>query len=101
MWFHVSLGTKLKPEFKNTTGIQDWCFHGDDYEEYRLLGYKNTVLTSQEKHYVSATEPSRLMLCKILGFDDSDYEEYRLLGYKNPVLTAQEKHHVSATEPSR
>jgi hypothetical protein len=37
---------------------------GGDYEECRLLGYKNPVRTSQETHYVSATEPSRLMLCK-------------------------------------
>jgi hypothetical protein len=29
------------------------------YEECRLLGYKNPVRTSQETHYVSATEPSR------------------------------------------
>jgi hypothetical protein len=36
-----------------------------DYEECRLLGNKNPVHTSQETHYVSATEPSRLMLCKI------------------------------------
>jgi hypothetical protein len=34
-------------------------------EECRLLGYKNAVLTSQETHCLSATEPSRLMLCKI------------------------------------
>jgi hypothetical protein len=39
--------------------------HGSDYEEYCLLGYKNPVRTSQETHYVSATELSRLMLCKI------------------------------------
>jgi hypothetical protein len=43
-------------------------FHGGDYEECRLLGYKNPVHTSQETHYVSATEPSQLMLCKICGF---------------------------------
>jgi hypothetical protein len=36
-----------------------------DYEEWHLLGYKNPVRTSQETHYVSATEPSRLMLCNI------------------------------------
>jgi hypothetical protein len=35
------------------------------FEECRLPGYKNTVRTSQETHYVSATESSRLMLCKI------------------------------------
>jgi hypothetical protein len=40
-------------------------FHGGDYEECRLLGYKNPVSTSQETHYVSATESSQLMLCKI------------------------------------
>jgi hypothetical protein len=36
-----------------------------DYEECRLLGYKNPVPTSEETHYVCATEPSRLMLCKV------------------------------------
>jgi hypothetical protein len=36
--------------------------------EYHLLGYKNPFRTSQETHYVSATESSRLMLCKIWGF---------------------------------
>jgi hypothetical protein len=41
------------------------CLHGGDYEEYRLLGYKNPVRTSQEAHYVSNTESSHLMLCKI------------------------------------
>jgi hypothetical protein len=55
-------------------------FHGCDYEECRILGYKNPVRTSQETHYVSATEPSRLMLCKIRGFRGGDYEECRLLG---------------------
>jgi hypothetical protein len=36
-----------------------------DYEECRLLGYENPVRTSQVTHYVSTTESSRLMLCKI------------------------------------
>jgi hypothetical protein len=40
-------------------------FHGGDYEEWRLLGYKNPARTTQETHYISATEPSQLMLCKI------------------------------------
>jgi hypothetical protein len=40
-------------------------FHGSDYEECRLLGYKNPVRTSQETYYVSDTEASQLMLCKI------------------------------------
>jgi hypothetical protein len=50
------------------------AFHGGDYEECRLLGYKTTVRSSQEKQYVSATELSCLMLCKIWGFDGGDYE---------------------------
>jgi hypothetical protein len=37
-----------------------------------LLGCKNPVRSSQETHYVSATEPSRLMLCKIYGFHGGD-----------------------------
>jgi hypothetical protein len=47
--------------------------------ESRLLGYKNPVRTSQEAHYVSAAEPSRLMLCNICGLHSGDYEECRLL----------------------
>jgi hypothetical protein len=66
-----------------------------------LLGYKETVRTSQETRYVSTTELNRLMLCKIWGVHLSDYEECRLLGYKNPVRTSQETHYVSAKEPSR
>jgi hypothetical protein len=30
---------------------------GGGCEEFRLLGYKKPVRTSQETHYVSATEP--------------------------------------------
>jgi hypothetical protein len=67
-------------------------FHGGDYEECRLLGYKTPDRTSQETYYVSATELSQLLLCKIRGFHGSDYEEYRLLGYKTPVRTSQETH---------
>jgi hypothetical protein len=44
------------------------CFHGGDYEECRLLGYKSPIRTSQGTHYVSATESSRLMLCKVEVF---------------------------------
>jgi hypothetical protein len=32
------------------------------------------------RHYVSATEPSQLMLCKICCFHGGDHEELRLLG---------------------
>jgi hypothetical protein len=55
-------------------------FHVGDYEEWRLLGYENPVRTSQETHYVSATESSQLMLRKICNFHVGDYEEWRLLG---------------------
>jgi hypothetical protein len=60
----------------------------------------NPVRTSQET-YISATELSQLMLCKIWGFHGGVYEECRLLGYKNPVRTSQETHYVSVTECSR
>jgi hypothetical protein len=69
-------GTGLKRHEVPVTGgignITSWNLtckvrgcHGSDYEECRLLGYKNQVRTSQETHYVSTTEPSQLMLCKI------------------------------------
>jgi hypothetical protein len=76
-------------------------FHGSNYEECRLLGYKNPVLASQETHYVSTTEPSPLMLCNIWGFHGGNYKECLLLRYKNPGRTSQETHYVSATEPSK
>jgi hypothetical protein len=41
------------------------CRLEDGAEECRLLGYKTPVRTSQETHYLSVTESSRLMLCKI------------------------------------
>jgi hypothetical protein len=78
-----------------------WGFHGGVYEECRLLGYKNPVRTSQETHYVSATEPSQLMLCKNWGFHGGVYEECLLLRYKNPVFTSPETHYVSATQSSQ
>jgi hypothetical protein len=53
-----------------------WGFHGSDYEEIRLLGYKTPGRTSQETHNVSATQSSRLMLCKILCFHSDNYDEY-------------------------
>jgi hypothetical protein len=74
-----------------------WSFHCGDYEECRLLGFKNPVCTSQETRYVSATESSQLMLCRIWGFHGVDYEECRLLGFKNPICTSQETHYFSAT----
>jgi hypothetical protein len=67
-------------------------FHGGDYEECRLLGYKTQFVLHRRHttlHY-STTESSRLVLCKIYGFHGCDYEECRLLGYKYPVRTSQE-----------
>jgi hypothetical protein len=78
-----------------------WGFHGSDYEECHLLGYKTQILRSQETHYVSATEPSQLMLCRNWGFDGGGYEECRLLGYKNSIQILQETQYFSATEPSQ
>jgi hypothetical protein len=42
-----------------------WGFKGIDYEKCRLLVYKDSVFTSQDPYYVSATESNRLMLCEI------------------------------------
>jgi hypothetical protein len=50
------------------------------------------------KHYMSATELSLLMLCKIWDFHGGYYEECRLLGYKNPVQSLEETHYISTTE---
>jgi hypothetical protein len=71
-------------------------FHGGDYEECRLLGYKNPVRTSQETHYFSATEPSRLMLCRILGFYGGDCEECRLLGYKTEFIPHRKYYEIQS-----
>jgi hypothetical protein len=71
------------------------------HRECRLLEHKTPVRTSQETHYISATESSQLMRCKIWGVHGSDYEECRLLGCKNPVRTSQGTHYISTTESSR
>jgi hypothetical protein len=78
-----------------------WGFRGVDYEECHFLRYKHRVCTTQETQYVSATEPSRLMIYKIWGFHGSDYEQCRPLGYKYPVHTPYETNYVSATEASQ
>jgi hypothetical protein len=59
--------------------------------------FKNPVLTSQETHYVSATEPSRLML---FGETVAVYSENHT-EHTDTVRTSQETHYVSATEPNR
>jgi hypothetical protein len=55
-----------------------WRFPAGDYEEYRLLGYKNPVRTSQETHYLSRDQPVNSI--QITVFHGSDYEECCLLG---------------------
>jgi hypothetical protein len=62
---------------------------------------KNAIFWDVRTRYVSATEPSQLMLCQIWGFHACGYEECCLLGYKNPIRTSQETHYVSTTEPSQ
>jgi hypothetical protein len=97
MYSNITLISNLKVVEQDTL-TKIWGVHFNDYEECRLLGYKNPVSPSQEPHYVSATEIRWLMLCKIWGYHGSDYGECRLLGYKNPVSPSQETHYVSATE---
>jgi hypothetical protein len=78
-----------------------WGFHGGNYEERPLLGFKKPLQTSQETLNLSAIEPSQLMLCKISGFHGGDYEECRLLGFKKPLHNSQETLNLPAIEPSR
>jgi hypothetical protein len=69
--FHYGIAThnvslrKCHLTGKNEPRCKIWGFHGSGYEECRLLEYKNPVRTSQETHYISVTESSQLMLCKI------------------------------------
>jgi hypothetical protein len=53
------------PASEDTADVRFEVFHCSDYEECRLLGYKNPFRTSQETHYVPTTELSQLLLCKI------------------------------------
>jgi hypothetical protein len=69
----TSTSHNLLPPLPVTSVCKIGRFHGGVYKECSLLGYKNPVRTSQETHYVSATERSRLMLCKILGFHGGDW----------------------------
>jgi hypothetical protein len=67
------------------------------FEVFTAVTMENVVFWDIEpefvphrRHYVSASEPSRLMLCKIWDFPGGDYEECRLLEYKTPVRTSEE-----------
>jgi hypothetical protein len=72
----VVIGIYSQFSLKQLDGGKIWSFHCSNYEDI----YKNPDRTSEETHYVSATEPSQLMLCKVWGFRDGDYEACRLLG---------------------
>jgi hypothetical protein len=68
--FHNMLGIyREAAQFvQRKDGCADVCQQSRGFyhkKECRLLGYKNPVRTSQETHYGSATDSSRLMLCKI------------------------------------
>jgi hypothetical protein len=58
--------------------------------------HTDTVHTSQETHYVSATEPNRLIL---FGETDAVYCE-KHTEHTDTVRTSQETHYVSATSPT-
>jgi hypothetical protein len=59
----------------NSLTCKIWGFHSSDYEDLK------TQFVPHRKHYVSAIESSRLILCKISRFHDGDYVECRLLRY--------------------
>jgi hypothetical protein len=65
---------------RKQTYIKVWGSYSSDYEECRLLGYKNPVRTSQETYYFSVTEPSRLMPRNISSFHGGNYEEREVGG---------------------
>jgi hypothetical protein len=44
----------------NSDFVRFEMYHSSDHEECRPLGYKRPVRTSQETHYISATEAIRL-----------------------------------------
>jgi hypothetical protein len=63
----------------------------------RTIGNTDTVRTSQETHYVSATEPNRLMLFReIVAVYCENHTEHT-----DTVRTSHETHCVSATKPNR
>jgi hypothetical protein len=58
-----------------------------------LIAYKNSVRTSRETHYVSATKPNRLMLFRetVAVYCKKKTE------HTDTVRTSQETHYDSAT----
>jgi hypothetical protein len=69
--------------------------------EFLLNNYINSVLTSQETHYVSAAKTNRLMLLwKTVAVYCENHTKHTDI-YKNPVRTSQETHYVSTTKTNR
>jgi hypothetical protein len=62
-----------------------------------------SVCTSQETHYVSATETNLLMLFReaVAVYSENHTEHTDTLCGQNAVRTSQETHYVSATETNR
>jgi hypothetical protein len=61
------------------------------------MEHADTVRISQETHYVTTTEPNRLMLCgeTVAVYCDNHTE------HTDTVRTSQETHYISATKPNR
>jgi hypothetical protein len=74
------------------------CLLREQYGTHRYTVW--AVLTSQETHHVSATEPNRLMLCgeTVAVCCENRTEHTDTLW---TVRTSQETHHVFTTEPNR
>jgi hypothetical protein len=62
----LSLSYFTDPFLFRYPGTSKICgFHDGNHEECHPLGYKIPVRTSQETHYLCATETNELMLCKV------------------------------------
>jgi hypothetical protein len=77
-------------------------------DSYSTNARENSVRTSQETRYVSATKPNRLMLFRerIAVYCENHMEHTNTLCgrnavYINSVRTSQETHYVSATNPNQ
>jgi hypothetical protein len=70
----------------------------ENHTEQDTLCGQNAVRTSQEKHYVSATDPNRLMLLRetVAVYCENHTENTDTLCGQNAVRTSQETHYASA-----
>jgi hypothetical protein len=64
------------------------------------IAIKNSFLTSQETHYVSATKPNRLMLFRetVAVYCENHTEHTNNIEFQ---FVPHRKHYVSATKPNR